>query len=161
MRVAGTCLGVLLLAQCIQGQSSLSVHGCATTKRGAAVPRGTVVRITDRGGNSAQIKEFCAFDIPDLKEPIRVGFPVTFRIDGWAIEDPYVGKRGRVYLPDPNAESINILALPRGDRALLSGSSVEKMLGQRALFFDTSSPNSGLVRAIESRDRALPVRLSQ
>ncbi|MFL6313611.1 MAG: tetratricopeptide repeat protein [Terriglobales bacterium] len=161
MRLAGTCLAILLIAQNIQGQSTLSVHGCVTTARGAAVPRNTVVNIIDRGGNSGQTRELCSFDIPDLKEPIRVGFPVTFRVAGWVINDPYVGTRGRVYLPDPNAESINIYVLKSGDKALLSRPSIEKMLGQRAFFFDTSSPNAGALRGMESSGAASPVRLSQ
>jgi tetratricopeptide (TPR) repeat protein len=161
MRLAGICLGVLFIAQNIQGQSALSVHGCVTTARGVAVPRNTAVRIIDRGGNSGQTKDLCAFDIPDLKEPIRVGFPVTFRVDGWIIDDPYVGRRGRVYLPDPNAESINIYVLKSGDKSLLSRPSIEKILGQRAFFFETSAPNSGAFRGMESSGSALPVRLSQ
>jgi hypothetical protein len=67
---------------------------------------------TDKGAFS--------FDVP----PFKVGFPYTFHVAGWVILDPCVLARGRLYLPDPDAEKVTLKVARPGDKSLLSANSI-------------------------------------
>lgn len=67
------------------------------------------------------------FHVP-LQPPLRPGFPVTFGVDGWIVVDPCSLDRGRIYLPDPDAEAMKLKVLRPSDRRLLAGRALTCML---------------------------------
>ena len=84
-----------------------------------------------------------------LLPPLKVGFPVTFHVAGWVITDPCVLARGRMYLPDPEAESISLKVLRSGDQRLVSSHSIGCLVEQEATHFEVKpasaqSPRSSL-----------------
>ena len=81
------------------------------------------------------------FQFP-LVPPLKVGFPATFHVNSWVIIDPCILQRGRTYLPDPDAETIKLKVLPRGDRRLLSGSALSCVIEDRSSRFTRPAPRS-------------------
>jgi uncharacterized protein YkwD len=76
-----------------------------------------------------------------LVPPLRVGFPATFRVTGWVVIDPCVLARGRMYLPDPDAETISIRVVRSNDKRLLSGRSLGCVIDEGASRFEPQSPS--------------------
>src|SRR5216684_697129 len=109
----------------------LSVQGRVTQADGIPVGGATVSIL---GGPRSDTRKTGEFVIQDIPPELKVGFPVTFVVSGWIIEDPINGDRGRTYFPDPSAEPIKIRVMKPGDAAFLKGPSIEKMLGQRAYY---------------------------
>jgi hypothetical protein len=94
------------------------------------------------GGPAAVTKgsgEFTIEKIVVQNQPKNAGDPVTFNVNGWVIRDPYVGTRGRLFLPKPGSEPIKIRVLRRGDPLFLGGGSIEKILAQRTFEFETGT----------------------
>jgi tetratricopeptide (TPR) repeat protein len=122
---------------------SLSARGYVKRMSDGAAVVGAQVLI--RGGpNSRPTGKAGEFIIENIPPPIDVGFPVTFDVVGWIVEDPYsMGERGRTYLPNPVAEPITLSVLAAGDRAFLEGPAIEKMLGQRVFLFEDRMTASG------------------
>jgi tetratricopeptide (TPR) repeat protein len=92
---------------------------------------------TDKGAFS--------FDVP----PFKVGFPYTFHVAGWVIYDPCVLARGRLYLPDPDAERVALRVVRPGDSRLLSANSIGCLVEEKASRFEPKKgqgpgPSSGL-----------------
>jgi tetratricopeptide (TPR) repeat protein len=114
--------------------SFLIARGHVATAGGAPVG-GTQIFIHD--GPSSVSTKYGDFRIDNIPPPFTVGFPVTFEVVDWVIEDPFVGKRGRIYLPDPKAEPISLVVCRPGDEAFLQAPSIEKILGSRVFFFET------------------------
>lgn len=94
------------------------------------------------------------FDVP----PFKVGFPYTFHVAGWVILDPCVLARGRLYLPDPDAERIALKVVRPRDSRLLSPQSVGCLVEEKASRFEPKrvepkrdhgglGPRSGLLNA--------------
>jgi hypothetical protein len=75
------------------------------------------------------------FLIGNIPSTMQIGFPITFFVPGWVIEQPFVGERGRTYMPDPRAEPVEIHVRKAGDSALLSPQSIQNILLQRAYHF--------------------------
>lgn len=97
--------------------------------------------------------DFILTKLPPIFQP---GVPATFYVNDWIIDSPYVAERGRTYLPRPDVEFITILVRKEGDRAFLSGPSVEQMLGQRVFFFGEVHPDeSTRVREPKLQDAVL------
>jgi hypothetical protein len=93
------------------------------------------------GGPETQTSDSGAFSIDKIvvrNQPQTAGDPVTFNVSNWVIFDPYVGERGRMYLPKPSTEPIKLRVLKLGDPAFLSGSSIEKILGHKTFIFETT-----------------------
>jgi hypothetical protein len=91
------------------------------------------------GGPETQTSDSGAFSIDKIvvrNQPQTAGDPITFNVSNWIIFDPYLGERGRMYLPKPSTEPIKLRVLKQGDPAFLSGSSIEKILGHKAFLFD-------------------------
>ena len=91
------------------------------------------IHIDGAGSNTAS--DSGEFRFP-LRPPLRVGFPATFSVRNWEIVDPCNLRRGRTYLPDPDAESIRLTVLAPGDRRLLTGASAECVVIERASRFE-------------------------
>jgi hypothetical protein len=94
------------------------------------------------GGSSVVTSDSGEFSMKPIvvqNQPKNAGDAITFNVDGWVIRDPYIGVRGRMYLPKPGAEPIRIRVLRRGDRLFLAGASIEKILGQRTFQFDAGA----------------------
>ena len=113
-RVAEACVFAFCLTVAAHSQTR-SIQGMVSTSDGLPVGRATVSidgRVVDTTGDSG------GFHTP-LQPPLRVGFPVIFTVVGWVVIDPCSGDRGREYLPDPDAEVINLKVLrPRDPRLL-------------------------------------------
>src|SRR5450631_2680398 len=77
-----------------------------------------------------------SYDVP----PLKVGFPYTFHVAGWVIFDPCVLARGRLYLPDPDAEKVALRVARPGDNRLLSANSIGCLVEGKASQFE---PNRG------------------
>lgn len=106
----------------------------------------TEVRIDGAGADTTT--DSGEFKFPFLP-PLKVGFAVTFRVKGWVIIDPCMRARGRIYLPDPDAETVSITVLRPGDRGLLSGHSIGCIVEEEATHFEAKpasaqSPRSSL-----------------
>jgi uncharacterized protein YkwD len=130
---------MLVLSTPVPGPSTKSVNGTVRKQdRDVAVTR-TEIRV-DHGG-STLTTDSGDFAFP-LSPPLKVGFPATFRVTGWVIIDPCVLARGRMYLPDPEAESVAIKVLRPGDKRLLSGRSVGCLLEESASRFEPSSSST-------------------
>jgi len=98
----------------------------------------TEVRIDGAGANvTTDSGEF----VFPLAPPLRVGFPATFRVTGWVVIDPCVLARGRIYLPDPDAETISIRVVRSNDKRLLSGRSLRCVIEEDASRFEPQSPS--------------------
>ncbi len=92
---------------------------------------------TDKGAFS--------LDVP----PFRVGFPYTFHVTGWVVVDPCVLARGRLYLPDPDAEKVPLKVARPGDSRLLSAKSIGCLFEEKASRYEPkqdqgAGPRSGL-----------------
>ncbi len=115
---------------------SLYVRGNVSDGNGGAVV-GAEVLI--RGGPRSQPTDKAGeFRIENITPPPDVGYPVTFEVVGWIVDDPRMGEFGRTYLPSPSAEPIRLRVLKAGDQAFLRGSSIERTVGQRVFFFGDS-----------------------
>lgn len=114
-----------------------SVSGGVRTADDAPVAR-TEVRIDGAGANVTTDSGGFAFP---LAPPLRVGFPATFRVSGWVVIDPCVLARGRMYLPDPDAETISIRVVRPHDRRLLSSRSLGCVIEEGASRFEPLSPS--------------------
>jgi len=79
---------------------------------------------TDKGAFS--------LDVP----PFMIGFPYTFHVTGWVIVDPCVLARGRLYLPDPDAEKVALRVVRPGDSRLLSANSIGCLVEEKASRFE-------------------------
>ena len=104
------------------------------------------------GGPETQTSDSGAFRLEKIiiqNQPQTAGDPITFHVSDWVIFDPYIGERGRMYLPKPSTEPIKLRVLRRSDPAFLSGSSVEKILGHKAFLFETKSRLKGPNRRAE------------
>ncbi len=113
----------------------LSVRGYVTTGDGAAL---VGAQVLIRGGPAPkETDKTGGFLIEDIVPPPDVGFPATFQVIGWIIDDPfYLSERGSTYLPDPKAPPIRLLVRKPGDQAFLQGASIEKILSAKV--FDLS-----------------------
>src|SRR5713226_2310283 len=107
-----------------EAQKLLSARGFVSDGRSIPIRR-TEIHIHNGPGSTTT--DSGDFTIKDLPAHIKVGSPVTFLVKGWIIDDPYVGSRGRTYLPDPGSESLKIVVRKEGDQAFLSPLSIEKM----------------------------------
>jgi len=112
---AGICILHFGLAPAALPQTR-SISGGVRTASDIAVKH-TEVSV-DEGGTDVTT-DSGKFSFP-LSPRLRVGFPATFHVAGWVITDPCVHGRGRTYVPDPDAESVAITVLPRGDQQLLA-----------------------------------------
>ena len=149
--LAGAC-GFLVALGVLAESQTRSILGRVTTKS-APVPEHTEVSI-DRAGTYLTTASG-KFEIP-LSPALKVGFPVTFQVNGWVVIDPCVLARGRTYLPDPEAEPIPIEVLRPGDRGLLSDNSIGCIVKERDSQF---SPRSGSASGPRSSlsGRSMPV----
>jgi len=145
----------LLLAQYAGAQQLLSLDGVVKTADSARKEvANTIVGI--HNGPEGRTKDHGDFKLKNLPAIFTPGFPATFYVTGWIIESPFVENRGRTYLPRPDVEPITILVRKEGDRAFLSGPSVEQMLGQRVFFFGPLQPDeSARVREPRLQDAVL------
>jgi tetratricopeptide (TPR) repeat protein len=84
------------------------------------------------------------FKLLDPTSQLKVGYLYIFYVEDWVVTDPYVHERGQTYLPDPGAGSISLRVLPRGDRRLLSGTSIQQMLTEKTSHIQPK-PKSGEV----------------
>jgi len=103
---AGVCALVLALAGAANAQTP-QISRVLRTAEDTPVPR-TEVRIDGAGANATT--DSGEFGFP-LSPPLKVGFPATFHVMGWVVIDPCILARGRMYLPDPQAETISIKIL--------------------------------------------------
>jgi tetratricopeptide (TPR) repeat protein len=116
----------------------LSVRGYVLTGDGAALPG---VKVLIQGGpTSKPTGPAGQFTIDDITPPPDVGYPVTFEVIGWIIDQPfYLRQRGTTYLPDPKAPPINLIVLKPADQAFLQGPSIQKILGAWVYDFSENS----------------------
>jgi hypothetical protein len=135
--MAGVC-ALLLSVPPAGGQQPRYISGAVLDGNDQGVAQ-TEVRIV--GGGSDLTTRSGAFRFP-LRPPLKVGFPVTFQVLGWAITDPCNLARGRTYLPDPDAENITLKVLRPGDSRLQSGRSIGCLVEQQASHFE-AKPASG------------------
>jgi hypothetical protein len=106
------------------------------------------------GGPESETSDSGAFRIEKIviqNQPQTAGDPITFNVSDWVVFDPYVGERGRMYLPKPSTEPIKLRVLKQGDPAFLSGSSVEKMLGHKTFLFETARKLNGSHQRADSQ----------
>lgn len=82
-----------------------------------------------------------------LRSPLRVGFPATFHVLNWEVVNPCNLVRGRTYLPDPDAESVPLTVLHRGDRRLGTGDSAACVVIERASRFEVSMDGASRFQA--------------
>jgi len=106
------------------------------------------VDIDGIGLGAATDKGAFSFDVP----PFKVGFPYTFHVAGWVIVDPCVLARGRLYLPDPDAEKVALRVARPGDSRLLSANSIGCLVEEKASRFEpkrnqAAGPHSELPHA--------------
>lgn len=146
-RLAPGLLTLLLSSSVAGGPPIRHIYGTVRDGNDQGVAR-TEVRID---GDGVDVTTYSGGfgDHISLVPPLRVGFPVTFRVAGWVITDPCLLARGRMYLPDPDAESIFLKVLRPRDQRLLSGRSIGCLLEQEASHFEakaspTRSPRSSL-----------------
>ena len=133
-------LGALLLsASSAAGQQTRYIFGAVLDGNDQGVAQ-TEVRTV--GGQSDVTTVSGGFKFP-LLPPLKVGFPVTFQVLGWAITDPCTLARGRTYLPDPDAESITLKVLRPGDPRLLSGRSIRCIVEEEASRFEAKPASGG------------------
>jgi len=138
---AAGVLPLLAAMSTAAARQTRSVSGGVRTADDAPVAR-TEVRIDGAGANvTTDSGEF----VFPLAPPLRVGFPATFRVTGWVVIDPCVLARGRMYLPDPDAETISIRVVRSNDKRLLSGRSLGCVLEEGASRFEpqSASPRPG------------------
>jgi tetratricopeptide (TPR) repeat protein len=90
--------------------------------------RQTIVRVRNGGGDKTTDSGEFTIALPDK---FKVGFPITFEVDQWIIMDPFVNDRGRTYLPNPEAETISIKVVRKGDKLLLSAPSIQKLVEKK------------------------------
>ncbi len=127
----------LLAAVSTAAPQTRSIAGGVRTADDAPVAR-TEVRIDGAGANVTT--DSGEFTFP-LAPPLRVGFPATFRVLSWVVIDPCVLARGRMYLPDPEAETISIRVVRPKDKRLLSGRSLGCVIEEGASQFEPQSPS--------------------
>jgi len=132
---AGICILHFGLAPAALPQTR-SISGGVRTASDIAVKH-TEVSV-DEGGTDVTT-DSGKFSFP-LSPRLRVGFPATFHVAGWVITDPCVHGRGRTYVPDPDAESVAITVLPRGDQQLLAQNSIDCLMKEK---FSRIEPKSG------------------
>ena len=93
------------------------------------------------GGPEEETSDEGGFKIEKIiiqNQPQTAGDPITFAVNGWVISDPYLGERGRMYLPKPGTEPIKLRVLQQGDPAFLSSNSIEKILSHKTFLFDNA-----------------------
>lgn len=99
-------------------------------------------KISIYGGPETETSDMGAFSMEKIviqNQPQIAGDPITFAVNGWVVSDPYVGERGRMYLPKPGTEPIKLRVLHQGDPAFLSSNSIEKILSHKTFLFDQAS----------------------
>lgn len=99
-------------------------------------------KISIYGGPEAQTSDAGGFKMEKIviqNQPQTAGDPITFAVNGWVIFDPYIGDRGRMYLPKPGTEPIKLRVLKQGDPAFLSSNSIEKILGHKTFLFENAN----------------------
>ena len=138
----GLALILLLLFSELAVAQRIVARGFVETNDGQPV-RHTEVRIhTGPHSTTGDSGDFTILFDSSSPANIKVGYPVIFQVSGWIIEDPRMGERGRLYLPDPNAEPLKLRVRKSGDRAFLQPQSIEDLLGRRVYEFGSSNQNS-------------------
>jgi hypothetical protein len=99
-------------------------------------------KITIYGGPETETSNVGGFKIEKIlirNQPQSAGDPITFAVSDWVIFDPYIGERGRMYLPKPSTEPIKLRVLRPGDPAFLSSNSIEKILSHKTFLFEKAN----------------------
>jgi hypothetical protein len=135
--LASAACALLVALSAVAAPQTRSIAGGVLTADEAPVAR-TEVRIAGDGANvTADSGEFAFPLVP----PLKVGFPATFRVTGWVVIDPCVLARGRMYLPDPDAETISVRVVQPHDKRLLSARSLGCVIEEGASRFEPQSPS--------------------
>jgi len=111
------------------------VTGTVTTDQQKAVPRAIVDVDAEAPSDVTTDSGKFHFPVP----PLKVGFAYTFSVLNWVVIDPCVLARGRLYLPDPDAEPITIRVLRSQDKRLLSSQTLGCLVKERFARFQASS----------------------
>lgn len=99
-------------------------------------------KISIYGGPEAQTTDAGGFKMEKVviqNQPQTAGDPITFAVNGWVIFDPYIGERGRMYLPKPGTEPIKLRVLQKGDPNFLSSNAIEKILSHKTFVFENAN----------------------
>ncbi|HEV2500876.1 MAG TPA: tetratricopeptide repeat protein [Terriglobia bacterium] len=125
----GVSILLLLLSRPVAHASpqALSVSGAVRTADDEPVKQ-TIVRVQNGGGDKTTDSGEFTIALP---KQFKIGFPIKFEVDQWIIIDPFVNDRGRTYLPNPEAETISIKVVRKGDKLLLSGPSIQKLVEKK------------------------------
>src|SRR5436305_1478409 len=126
----------------------LSLSGAVETIDGERVPH-VEVRITNVKG--AETSDTGEFEIRGLPPKIQPGWPIVLDVKKWIVTDPYIGQRGRMFMPNPQVvvEPFVIKVTRPGDRRLLAAASVKSLLEEAASILDLKHVPDGNYATID------------
>jgi tetratricopeptide (TPR) repeat protein len=109
---------LLLLALSLSFQASFAstIHGHLQSTSGKRISH-AVVHIANLGDSVTTDSGEFKVDLPPSYKP---GDAVILSVAGWVVLQPYVGSRGRTYLPNAASEEIEVIVAKSGDESLLS-----------------------------------------
>jgi hypothetical protein len=119
-------LGIFIGLAHARPQQQLSISGYVELPDGQRVTH-TEVRVDGGSGTVTTDSGEFRMLLPDNFQP---GIPVLLHVKGWVVIDPFIGRRGRTYVPKDDHEEIAVIVVRPGDPTLLTALQIQQITKQ-------------------------------
>jgi hypothetical protein len=114
----------LLVLMALSPQTRFSASGYVRLRDGKRLAH-VSVRIGNVGTTVSTDSGEFAIPLPDDFQP---GDPILISVDNYIVMQPFVGSRGKLFLPKSAKEQIEVVVSKRGDPSLLDDPQIERIV---------------------------------